>query len=290
MDKDGQKKKEKYKLSKVEVRLKLTKNRGLYSTEPITTPSAAVKVMAEAMAQLDREYVCVVNLNSQAQPINYNIVSIGTLDSAAASKSNIFKSAILSNASSIILLHCHPSGSLKPSMDDTKLTISLIQAGKLMDIKVLDHIIVAGESGETFSFREKTDLFDQEYAMVAENFVREESQLNMGTKLSDGIREDVIFHVKEDSMDFKEFRDEIKQSLAEKMESGTRIEDSDVKKLQGESYQGIIVRPEDSIIGVNISIEDAYKAATQEMYTWCYGEALKIENKRVEMQNILKNF
>ena len=127
MDKDGQKKKERYKLSKVEVRLKLNKNGGLYSTEPITTPSAAVKAMAEAMAQLDREYVCVVNLNSQAQPINYNIVSIGTLDSAAASKSNIFKSAILSNASSIILLHCHPSGSLKPSMDDTKLTISLIQ-------------------------------------------------------------------------------------------------------------------------------------------------------------------
>lgn len=61
-------------------------------------------------------------------------------------------------------------------------------------------------------------------------------------------------------MDFKEFRDEIKKSIAEKMENGTRIEDTGVKKLQGESYQGITVRPEDSIIGVNISIEDAYKA------------------------------
>lgn len=62
------------------------------------------------------------------------------------------------------------------------------------------------------------------------------------------------------------------------------------------SHGANIIDSYDAIWGDKISmafrsaLEDAYKAATQEMYTWCYGEALKIENKRVEMQNILKNF
>ncbi|MCR5777646.1 MAG: DUF5688 family protein [Lachnospiraceae bacterium] len=258
MEQERKRNPKKYKLDKVEVRLRLKKSGGLYSTEPMNSPSAAVRVMADAMAQLDREYVCVVNLNNQAQPINYNVVSIGTLNQASASKANIFKSAILSNAHAIILLHCHPSGGVKPSKEDTDLTISLIQAGKLMDIAVLDHIIVGCGTGETFSFREKTEIFSQRYEWVAENSVREESQLNMESKLTDGIREGAIFHAKENAMDFKQFRDEVKKDLSGKLNYGVSIDDVAVKKLQGESYEGITIKPENSKIGVTLSLEGAF--------------------------------
>ena len=65
----------------------------------------------------------------------------------------VFKSSILSNAAAFIAIHNHPSGSSKPSQEDRDVTKRLLECGKLMDIKMLDHIIVAGESAEMTSFK-----------------------------------------------------------------------------------------------------------------------------------------
>ena len=65
----------------------------------------------------------------------------------------VIKSSILSNAASFIAIHNHPSGNLTPSDADKTLTERLMTCGKYMDIKMLDHIIVAGETGEMFSFK-----------------------------------------------------------------------------------------------------------------------------------------
>jgi len=94
-----------YKLS--EVRVKLAEGTALYSTQPMDSPQSAVRCMADMLSELDREYLCVVNMDNKLHPINYNIVSIGGINTAPAPMTNIFKSAILSNASSIMLLHNH---------------------------------------------------------------------------------------------------------------------------------------------------------------------------------------
>ena len=90
-------------LKQVDVRLKLVEGNGVYSDKPITNPQEAISVMADVMAGLDREEVCVINLDSKGHPINFNVVSIGTLNSSFVSGRELFKSAILSNAASMIL-------------------------------------------------------------------------------------------------------------------------------------------------------------------------------------------
>ena len=77
-------------------------------------PAAALDVMRREMSGLDREMLCVVNQNTRLQAINFNIVSIGDISQSIASIPNILKSGILSNASSFLLLHSHPSGDPTP--------------------------------------------------------------------------------------------------------------------------------------------------------------------------------
>lgn len=150
-----------YSLKQVQVRLKLSEAEPLYSTEPLNSPERAVDVMAGMLAQLDRECCCVVNLDNALRPINFNVVSIGGINQAQIPIQNIFKAAILSNASQVMAFHNHPSGSLNPSREDIMITQKLVEAGRLMEIPVTDHIIVGGGTGERYSFRtEQPWLFE----------------------------------------------------------------------------------------------------------------------------------
>ena len=144
---------EQYELKQVQVRLRLQEAEPLYSTEPITDSDKAVEIMAKALAEMDREYVCVVNLDTKRHPINFNIVSIGDIDQAQIPIQNVFKSAILSNAKSVLALHNHPSGSLDASQADMSVTKRMVEAGHIIGIPVTDHIIVAGGTGLHTSIR-----------------------------------------------------------------------------------------------------------------------------------------
>lgn len=143
-----------YELKQVSIRIRLSEAPSLYSTEPVSTPDDAVRVMAEALAEMDREYCCVINLDNKNRAINFNVVSIGDVNASIVPIQNAFKAAILSNATSLILLHNHISGVLEPSGDDMLVTKRIIEAGKIMNIPVVDHLIVAGGSGRFYSFRE----------------------------------------------------------------------------------------------------------------------------------------
>lgn len=159
--------KDQYELKQVQVRLKLAETEPLYSNEPITDSDKAVQVMAKALSEMDREYVCVVNLDTRKHPINFNIVSIGDIDQAQIPIQNVFKTAILSNAKSVLALHSHPSGSLEPSRPDLEVTKRMVQAGNIIGIPVTDHIIVAGGTGYHTSIRSTNpELFSP---MVAEH-------------------------------------------------------------------------------------------------------------------------
>ena len=140
-------------LKRVDVRIKLVENE-VYGRGKVTKPKDAVRVVADILAELDREQLCVVNLDGAGHPINYNIVSIGDINEALAPVQNIFKTAILSNAASIILLHNHPSSDTSISKYDRNVTKKVMCASVLMNIPLLDHIIVAGGTGKYLSMRE----------------------------------------------------------------------------------------------------------------------------------------
>lgn len=139
-----------------EIRLKIISEPRL-EYNAVKNPSDAVKMMQDLIGDMDREYLAVVNIDNSGKPINYNIVSIGTLDKSLASVSNILKSAILTNSAAIMLFHNHPSGSLEPSQSDIELTSKLYQGCKIMDVKLLDHIIV---SNKEYQSMKNLDLID----------------------------------------------------------------------------------------------------------------------------------
>ena len=135
------------------VNIRLVKEPSLYSDEPIRSSEDVMKLIAKELAAYDREVFLIVNLKLNGQVINMNVCSVGTLTNSLVSARDVFKSAILSNAGAFIAVHNHPTGGLEPSQEDKDITKMLIKAGKIMDIKMVDHIIVAGESGKMFSFQ-----------------------------------------------------------------------------------------------------------------------------------------
>lgn len=140
------------------VNVRLVKEPSMYSEKKMSSPKDVVELMAKEMAQYDREVFCILNMKNSGQIINMNIVSIGTINASLVSPREVFKSSILSNASGIIALHNHPSGSIKPSKEDMAVTKRLRKCGALLDIELLDHIIVGGSNGEMFSFRNENML------------------------------------------------------------------------------------------------------------------------------------
>ncbi len=148
-------------LKKVEILLKQVEGDGVYSKDGIHSPEDAVRAMAEVMSELDREEVCVINVDTAGHPINFNVVSIGDLNTSLLSVRNVFKTAILANAASILIMHNHPSSNPEMSKDDKLVTKKLMYASTFMDIPVLDHIIVGGRTGECYSMRAHApELFD----------------------------------------------------------------------------------------------------------------------------------
>lgn len=138
-----------------QVTIRLVKEKMLYSDHAIISPEDAINVVADAICEYDREVLCVVNLNNAGKPINLNIASIGNAYQTIADPSQVFKTSILSNASRIILLHNHPGNELRPSEMDIQMTDRMMQAGELLGIPVLDHVIIGTENTKYFSFREK---------------------------------------------------------------------------------------------------------------------------------------
>ncbi len=125
----------------------------LYSPRKISSPRDAVSLIKEFLDELDREEFLVITLDSKHQPTSINICAIGTINNCLVHPREVFKTAILSNSSSIMVAHNHPSGFSEPSHEDRQITKRLEDAGDILGIKLLDHIVVAGD--EYFSFQEQ---------------------------------------------------------------------------------------------------------------------------------------
>ena len=126
----------------------------LVSEDPLSNPQAVIKLLADTFHEYDREVVAIVNLKSNLQPISMNIVSMGALDQSVVHPREVMKTAILSNAASILMVHNHPSGKTEPSKQDILITDRMNQVCELMGIPLLDHVIV-GPRDSYYSFKEK---------------------------------------------------------------------------------------------------------------------------------------
>ena len=137
------------------VRVKLVTDQQLLSDTAISNPQDAAKLVAKYLSGFDREVFCALNLNAKGQPINMNIVSIGELTSTLVHPREVFKGSLLSNAAAVIVFHNHPSGDPTPSTEDFKTTKIVEEAGTLLRVKVLDHIVVGNGTNEYYSIMGK---------------------------------------------------------------------------------------------------------------------------------------
>lgn len=126
----------------------------LISEESIETPEDAIRLLGETFKDYDREVVGVVHLRNDNSPINMTIVSMGCLNQSIVHPREMMKAAFLSNASSILMFHNHPAGSLSPSKNDIAITNRMQQVCMMAGIPMLDHIIL-GKENYYYSFREK---------------------------------------------------------------------------------------------------------------------------------------
>ena len=139
-------------LAAIEIGKRLNR-RGPQDKVKITSPSVLADLVMDDMRYLNKEYFKIAILDTKNQIIVIENISVGTLNASIVHPRDVFKIAIKRNANSIILIHNHPSGDTTPSNEDISITNRLIDAGNLIGIKVLDHIIIG--DNKFLSFKEK---------------------------------------------------------------------------------------------------------------------------------------
>jgi DNA repair protein RadC len=121
-----------------------------YSDKKITSPEDVASIFIPLLRDELKEKFIVVSLNSANKIIKYNIISVGSLNASIVHPREVFKVAIDNSSANIILVHNHPSGNPEPSNEDIVITKKICESGKVLDINVFDHVIIAGTSYTSF--------------------------------------------------------------------------------------------------------------------------------------------
>lgn len=124
-----------------------------YGRKSMKNPGEAAILLKELIGEMDRECLVVCATDTKMKPTYIQIVSMGTIVCCPASMPDIFKAALLSNSANILLAHNHPSGDCIFSQEDISLTKKVLKAGRLLGIRLIDHIIL-GEGDMFCSLRE----------------------------------------------------------------------------------------------------------------------------------------
>jgi DNA repair protein RadC len=147
-----------------QVKAALELGRRLLSAQPeeratVRSPQDVANLLLAEMTLLEQEHMRVLLLNSKNQVLAMPEVYKGSVNTAQVRVSELFREAIREGCPAIIVVHNHPSGDPTPSRDDIDMTHALIEAGKLLDIEVLDHIVIGGQ--DVVSLRDKGLAFDK---------------------------------------------------------------------------------------------------------------------------------
>lgn len=121
--------------------------------EQIKSPADVAALLMVEMSHLDQEELRVINLDTKNRIQRISTVYRGSVNSAQVRIGEIFKDAIRLNSAAVIIVHCHPSGDPTPSPEDILVTRQIVEAGKLLDADVLDHVIIG--AGRWVSLRER---------------------------------------------------------------------------------------------------------------------------------------
>lgn len=132
-------------ISAFEINRRVDAQKKLLSLKRITSPSDIAEVFIPMLRDKVKEEFYVVCLNTANKIIKHELISVGNLNSSVVHPREVYKVAVENNSANIILLHNHPSGNCEPSNEDISLTRKMVEAGKLMEIQVFDHIIIAGD-------------------------------------------------------------------------------------------------------------------------------------------------
>lgn len=137
-----------------QVSLRLVREKSFYTTKSLNEPKQIAEVIGKKFQDFNKEQMIIINFDTALHLINFQVSSIGTINHTIASIGELVKAALLCNASSIIVMHNHPSGDTKPSPQDIETTEKIKEAFSLFEIQVLDHIII-GPNGNYFSMSEE---------------------------------------------------------------------------------------------------------------------------------------
>jgi DNA repair protein RadC len=121
--------------------------------EPVRSPADAAAFLMAKLGHQDQEHLCVLCLNTRNRIQKLHTVYIGSLNTSAVRVGEVFKEPLRLNSASIIVCHNHPSSLVDPSPEDVLLTRQIVEAGKLLDCEVLDHLVVG--AGRWLSLRER---------------------------------------------------------------------------------------------------------------------------------------
>lgn len=136
------------------VRLQMVKeSRHLYGMGAVSEPGEVARMVRPLFEGADRELLVVLSMDQRNKPVAAEVVAVGGLNQCVVDIRNLFKHAILANAAGIFLFHSHPSGEAVPSREDRAVTERASQAGEILGIPLVDHIILG--DGQYFSFREE---------------------------------------------------------------------------------------------------------------------------------------
>lgn len=113
--------------------------------DEVTGPDAAAQLAVPVLAGRDRERCVALLLDAKHRLLELTTVSVGSLDHTFMAPREIMRDALLANAAALVLAHNHPSGDPEPSPDDETVTRRLTEAGRLVGIEVLDHLVVGGD-------------------------------------------------------------------------------------------------------------------------------------------------
>jgi DNA repair protein RadC len=116
--------------------------------ELVKTPEDACKLCGD-ISQLAQETFQILCLNAKNYLTNRHMITLGLVDASLVHPREVMRPAIIESASAIVLIHNHPSGDPTPSAEDVRITRQLIEAAKIVDIKLLDHVIIGRPSNGT---------------------------------------------------------------------------------------------------------------------------------------------
>lgn len=139
------------------VKLEMVKESSLlYGPRQCNSVQAAYDLVKPFIETKDREHLIVVGLNTKNEPTIINVAHVGTINQSIAVPRDILKPVLLSNGIRCLIAHNHPSGHPEPSTQDKALTHRLKEAGELLGIELIDHLIIG--NGTYYSFKEENQI------------------------------------------------------------------------------------------------------------------------------------